>query len=287
MIIFRIIETKYMKLKKNMPKIRITGIMVLVLFVILSSPVFITKANDGKKKQFRNVSNRAYTFGEKLEYKVGYKFITAGTGYFQIMPEPIYRHGRECYDVRFQVKSLESLDWLYRVRDQYRTVLDVSGIFPWEFEQRIREGNYRRDFRAVFDQSNNKAIVKDKSYDTPDYVHDIVSAFFYVRTLDLSLMPRDTVFYLNNFWDDSTYSLGVRIRGKETIKVDAGTFRCIIIEPMVTEGGLFKSEGSIFVWVSDDDRKIPVKVATRIPIGFVEAKLTSYSGLNGPLRAKL
>lgn len=264
-----------------------TAIVTLLITVLLSSPMFVTSANDGKKRQFRSISNKAYTFGEKLEYKVGYKFITAGTGYFHIQPEPIYRHGRECFDVRFQVKSLESLDWLYRVRDQYRTVLDVSGIFPWEFEQRIREGNYRRDFRAVFDQANNKAIVKDKNYNTPDYVHDIVSAFFYVRTLDLSRMPRDTVFYLNNFWDDSTYTLGVRIRGRETIKVDAGTFRCIIIEPMVTEGGLFKSEGSIFVWVSDDDRKIPVKVATRIPIGFVEAKLTSYSGLNGPLRAKL
>jgi hypothetical protein len=69
--------------------------------------------------------------------------------------------------------------------------------------------------------------------------------------------------------------------------VDAGTFKCIVIEPMVTEGGLFKSEGNILVWLSDDDRKIPVKVATKIPIGYVEAKLTRYSGLRGPLKAKL
>lgn len=238
-------------------------------------------------KNFRYVENEAFGFGENLEYSVGYKFITAGTGYFKIMPDPIYRNGRKCYDVRFQVKSLESLDWLYRVRDQYRTVLDVGGIFPWEFEQTIREGNYKRDSKAFFDQANNVAKSNDKTFQIPDYVHDIVSAFYYARTMDIGSMRKDSVFYLKNFFDDTTYNLGVKIKGKQTIEVEAGTFRCVVIEPMIVEGGLFKSEGSVFVWLSDDDRKIPVKVATKIPIGFVEAKLTKYSGLRGPLDARI
>jgi len=238
-------------------------------------------------RKFRYLENSAYGFGEKLEYKVGYKFITAGTGYFHILPDPLYINNRKCYDIRFQVKSLESLDWLYRVRDQYRTVLDVSGIFPWEFEQHIREGNYKRDFKAYFDQMSNIAKVDNKVFHIPEYVHDIVSAFYYVRTMDISKMKRDSVFYLKNFFDDTTYNLGIRIKGRETIEVDAGKFRCIVIEPMVVEGGLFQSEGTIFIWLSDDERKIPVKVATKIPIGFVEAKLTGYSGLRGPLNAKI
>ncbi|HRP02755.1 MAG TPA: DUF3108 domain-containing protein [Candidatus Kapabacteria bacterium] len=238
-------------------------------------------------KSYRYVENEAYGFGENLEYDVGYKFITAGTGYFKIMPEAIVRNGRKCYDVRFQVKSLESLDWLYRVRDQYRTVLDVAGIFPWEFEQTIREGNYRRDAKAYFDQTNNIAKSNDKTFQIPEYVHDIVSAFYYVRTMDIGNMRKDSIFYLKNFFDDTTFNLGVRIKGKQTIEVEAGTFKCVVIEPMIVQGGLFKSEGSVFVWMSDDDRKIPVKVATKIPIGFVEAKLTKYSGLRGPLNAKI
>jgi hypothetical protein len=244
-------------------------------------------AQDGTKKSLRYVENEAFGFGEKLNYSVGYKFITAGTGHFHIQPEPVMRNGRKSYDIRFQVKSLESLDWLYFVRDQYRTVVDVAGIFPWEFEQRIREGGYKRDTKAYFDQINNTAQTSKKVINTPEYVHDIVSAFFYVRTLNLSKIPKDSVLFLSNFVDDTTYTIGVKIRGKETIKVDAGTFRCIVIEPLVAQGGLFKSEGTILVWLSDDDRKIPVKVATKIPIGYVEAKLTSYSGLRGSLDAKL
>jgi hypothetical protein len=259
----------------------ISNLLIILLFLNLR---IIANSN---QKNFRYVPNEAYGFGERLEYKVGYKFITAGTGYFHILPEPVMVNNRQCYDVRFQVKSLESLDWLYRVRDQYRSVIDVVGIFPWEFEQKIREGNYIRDFTAKFDQFNNLAIVGNKSYEVPEYVHDIVSAFYYVRTLDLKSFKKDSVFYLKNFFDDTTYNLGVRIKGRETIEVDAGKFKCIVIEPMVVEGGLFKSEGNIFVWLSDDERKIPVKVATRIPIGFVEAKLTRFSGLRGPLSAKI
>ncbi len=263
-------------------------ILVLIVYIFLSIVLVEVYAQSTQSgKEFRYVKNEAFGFGEKLEYKVGYKFITAGTGYFHILPDPIEINGRKCFDIRFQVKSLESLDWLYRVRDQYRTALDVDGIFPWEFEQRVREGNYKRDFKATFDQYNNYAHVKEKKYKTPEYVNDIVSAFFYVRTMDLSTMKKDSTIYLQNFFDDTTHTLAVRIKGKETIEVEAGTFRCVVVEPIVKKGNLFQSDGSIFIWLSDDERKIPVRVATKIPIGFVGAELVKYSGLRGPLKAKI
>jgi hypothetical protein len=236
---------------------------------------------------FRYVPNEAFGFGERLEFRIGYKFITAGRAYFQIAPEPIYREGRPCYDIWFEVRSLESLDWLYRVRDRYRTVLDVAGIFPWEFEQHIREGNFHRDFSARFDQRNRKAITTEGTFDVPQYVHDIVSAFYYVRTLDLRSYSKGAIVQLQNFFDRQTHDLGVKIWGRQTVEVEAGTFRCIVVEPLIREGGLFKSEGRILIWLSDDDRKIPVKVSTKIPIGSIDAELTGYSGLRGPLSARI
>ncbi|MCS7177413.1 MAG: DUF3108 domain-containing protein [Candidatus Kapabacteria bacterium] len=235
----------------------------------------------------RSVPNEAFGFGERLEYDVKYRFITAGKAYFQIAPEPVYRYNRPCYDIRFEVRSVPALDWLYRVRDFYRTVIDVAGIFPYEFEQRLREGGYRRDFTARLDHARCRAITSDGEFAIPRYVHDIVSAFYYVRTLKLSAMPKDTVLRLQNFYGTKTYDLGVRIHGKQVVSVSSGTFRCILIEPLVTEGGLFKSEGRILMWLTDDDRKIPVKVVTKVLIGTIEAELTGYSGLRGPLLAKL
>ena len=238
-------------------------------------------------KTFRYVDNNTFGYGEKFEYDVQYGFIKAGEGTMQIMPKPIWRYNRECYDVRFEARSLKSLEFLYRVQDKYRTALDIGGLFPWEFEQNIREGSYRRDFKATFDQTNSIAYANKKQYSIPEYVHDIISAFYYVRTMDLSNMKKGTIINLQNFWKDSTYTLGVRHHGKTIVDVPAGKFRCVVVEPVDMQGGLFRNIGSILIYLTDDDRKMPVKVASKILIGEVTAELTQYSGLRGPIQAKI
>ncbi len=91
---------------------------------------------------------------------------------------------------------------------------------------------------------------------------------------------------LHNFYNDKVYDLNVKYLGKETVSVTAGTFDCIVVEPLVQEGGLFKSEGSITVWLSDDNLKLPVKVKTKVVIGSIDAELTKYDGLAGKLTSK-
>jgi hypothetical protein len=239
------------------------------------------------QQSLRTIENEAFGLGEKLEYKVGYQFVKAGDAYFHIQPKSVMYKGRPCYDIRFEVRSLKSLDWLYRVHDLYRTIVDIDGIYPYYFEQRIREGGYSRDAKAYFDHSGKKAMVGEKIFPFPTFSHDIVSAFFFVRTMDLQTKKKGEVIQMKNFVDDSTYTLGVKIHGKQTVTVEAGTFECIVIEPMVTKGGLFKSEGKILIWVTDDERKIPVKVSTKVLIGAIEAELTRFSGTRGAVNAKI
>jgi len=241
----------------------------------------------GDTKPMRYVPNEAFGFGERLEYRVGYKFITAGTAAFSVGKDPITVRGRPTYDIRFDVQSLKSLEFIYKVRDRYRTLVDIDGLFPWKFEQKIREGGYSRDYAAEFDQVENKAITSDGTFDTTPFVHDIVSAFYFLRTFDLKSMKKGEEISLQNFFDKETHDLKVRILGRQQVKVEAGTFQCVVIEPMVKQGGLFKSEGRILIWLSDDDRKIPVKVSTKILIGTIDAELTGYRGLRGPLTSKV
>ena len=235
----------------------------------------------------RSIENTAFGFGERLEYDVGYMGITGGKASFTIGSEATQFNGHTCYDVRFDVASLESLDFLYRVRDRYRTLIDVAGIYPLKFEQRIREGNYRRDYTATFDQVNHKAMTSEGTFDIPPYAHDIVSAFFYVRTFDLKQYRKGQSVMLQNFFGKKVHDLEVRVLGRQRVTVAAGTFDCVAIEPMVKEGGLFKSEGRIVIWLSDDDRKIPIKVSTKVLIGTIDAELTGYRGLRGPLASRI
>lgn len=252
-------------------------VILLLMFLILTS----FNSND-----YRYVKNTAFGFGETLEYDV-FTWFKAGTGYFKIMPEPVIYNDRKCYDIKFEVRSLKSLEWVYKVRDAYTTAVDVGGIFPHKFEQRIREGGYKRDAYTIFDQKNHKAFSKKDTFDIPENVHDVVSAFYYIRTMDVKNFPNDTSIYLKNFFEDSTYSLEVKVLGREKVSVEAGEFNCVKIEPLVKKGGLFKHDGRLFIWVTDDDRKIPVKVGTKIIIGFVGAELKRYRGVRGKIDAKI
>jgi hypothetical protein len=100
------------------------------------------------------------------------------------------------------------------------------------------------------------------------------------------MKPGDKI-QLENFYKDKVYPLDVIYRGKETIKVDAGEFKCIILEPIIREGGLFKSEGTIVIWLTDDELKIPVKVKTKILIGSIDADLIYYEGLKSAPKSKI
>ena len=130
------------------------------------------------------------------------------------------------------------------------------------------------------------AKTRDGEYEVPDYVQDIISVFYYVRTLDFSDMKIDERIHLQNFYKDKVHDLDVKYLGKETIEVPSGKFDCIIVEPLMKEGGLFKHDGNIIIWLTDDNLKMPVKVRTKIVVGHVEAMLSKYEGLAGQLTSK-
>lgn len=239
-----------------------------------------------KPFEFRKIPNEAFGVGERLVFNVNYGFITAGEA---VMAVAAYDSiaGRKCYRVEFTVNSLPSFSWIYKVEDRYLTFIDTETLAPWKFEQHIREGTYRRDFIAEFDQVNLIAKTSEGDYPIPEYVHDIMSAFYYARAMDFSEFKPGDGITLNNFYKDKSHELKVNFLGRQQLEVEAGTFNTIVVEPLVKEGGLFKSEGRIVIWLSDDERKIPVRVNTKVIIGSIDTELKSYSGLAGPLTSRI
>ncbi len=269
-----------------------TILTFLLIFTALTATFTGAFAQD---TTLRTVPNNAFKQGEKLTFEINYGFITAGTAEMLIAPNLVTINARPVYDITFTVNSSSAFGSVYKVNDYYKCYLDQQGLFPWRFEQHIKEGNYTRDFEALFDQVYKKVKTytgeKDPKkfegeFDIPQYVNDGISAFYYARTLDFSNMKNNDVIHLQNFYNDKTYPLDIKYLGKETIEVAAGEFRCIKLQPFFIEGGLFKSEGDITVWLTDDDRKMPVKVSSKIIIGSVDVDLVEYSGLAGPLKAK-
>ncbi len=262
-------------------KLRSTYLVFYLTFFLLKNNFSQTMPDS-----FRVVENNSFKIGEKLTFKIKYGFVTAGISVMQIKDERIVS-GRKVNHVIFEVNSVPSFDWIYKVRDRYETFIDKEGLFPWRFEQHIREGGYKRDYSAYFDQRNNKAYTSEGIFDVPKYVNDIISAFYLARIFDYSDLKINDEIHLKNFHKGKSYNLDLIYRGREEIDVPAGKFKCIIIEPKVKAGGLFKSEGSIYVWLSDDKLKVPIKVKSKIVVGSIDAVLSDYSGLAGVLKAKI
>ncbi len=260
--------------------------LIAVMFSFYAS--FSAKAGgkENGNQDFRKLENNAFTVGEKLTFDVKYGFVTAGVATMAI-PRIKRISGRNAYNITFDVNSVPSFDWIYKVRDHYETYMDTEALFPWRFEQHIREGGYSRDFSAFFDQRRGKAKTSEGEYNIPPNVNDIMSAFYIARTFDYSKMKIGDLIHLQNFYKDSVYNLDVKYLGKDEADVPAGKFKCIIVEPLVRKGGLFKNEGSILVWLTDDKLKMPVKVKTKVVVGSIDAVLTNYEGLAGKLTSKI
>lgn len=262
-------------------KLRLSYLVFYLAFLFVNNNFAQTMPDS-----FRVIKNNSFKVGEKLTFKIKYGFVTAGISVMQIKDEKIIS-GRKVNHVVFEVNSVPSFDWIYKVRDRYETFIDVEGVFPWRFEQHIREGGYKRDYSAYFDQRNDKAYTSEGVFDIPKYVNDIISALYLSRTFDYSKLKVNDEFHLKNFHKGKTYDLDLVYRGKEEINVPAGKFRSILVEPIVKAGGLFKSEGSIYVWLSDDELKVPIKVKSKIVVGSIDAVLSDYTGLAGEFKAKI
>ncbi len=262
---------------------RLFSYIFLPLLVLLG----LTTSPSAQTSSLRSMPNKAFDVGERLVFDISYGFVTAGQA-VMVIPGYKYLNGRKSYEINTYAVSNSAFDNVFKVRDKYSTFVDVDGIFPHRFEQHVHEGNYSKDYDAFFDQDALVAETNDGSkYKIPKYVNDILSAFYYVRTLDLTQYHKGDKISLENFYDGKTHPLDVRILGRQKVEVEAGTFDCIVVEPMVVEGGLFKNEGSIKLWLTNDENKMPVKVSTRVVIGSIDVTLTKYQGLKNPVTSKI
>jgi len=159
---------------------------------------------------------------------------------------------------------------------------DKEKVHTLRFEKQLREGSYEVDIDIDYDQDAHKAKYfrerkgkKNKSavIDIPENVMDPLSALFYVRTLDLKVGDEILIPATDN---KKVYDIKVIVHKMQTIEVPAGKFKCFVVEPIMADGGVFKKDGKIQVWLTADKKKMPVKMETKVYIGSIAAELDWY-----------
>jgi hypothetical protein len=67
--------------------------------------------------------------------------------------------------------------------------------------------------------------------------------------------------------------LEVRVLGRQRVDTPAGRFDCIAVEPILKAGGIFANKGRLVIWLTDDARRMPVMMKSKVTVGSISVML--------------
>ncbi len=233
-----------------------------IVFLMLLTTIFVP------------CSVQALTIPEKLVFDLTWTGIKAGTATQEIINDN---------GVIKIVSTARSADWIsvfYPVDDRIESVLDgkpASGLgFPKSYRMKIKEGKHRRDKEVIFDRGRRVARYVDnisgerKDFEINENTLDTLSCFYYVRSLPLEVGKS---VFINIFDNKKLWTTEVQVLRKERIKTVLGSFDTIVVKPLLKSEGIFEKKGDMYIWLTDDDRRVPVKMKTKVRIGSITATL--------------
>ncbi len=214
--------------------------------------------------------------GEHYKYDVGWEFVNAGTAEIKIT-----KKGANGYKVHNFARTNGFLDLFKRVRD---TIVSEGICIDGKMQSTLfttdqLERKYRAVKRAEFLYKENKVSYtkngKNKVFDVPSGYLNVIDAFYLTR---LNPPTKDHPISIPIFDSEKKYDVAVKLLKKEKIRGLKGKrVECLVIQPELKTEGVFTSVGVIKIWLTNDERRIPLKITAKLKIGRIVVKLTEYS----------
>jgi Protein of unknown function (DUF3108) len=224
--------------------------------------------------------------GETLVYTIAWLKIEGGEMTLRTARETT-SDGVPVHRMTLIATSNDYVSKFYPVRDLYETWVDARDFQPLRFEKHAREGRYESDEVEEFDLARRIGSWREDRTPLPERVQDIISSFYFLRAQPL-VIGQDV--RVDMFSRGKVYKLKAAVLGKEKVETEAGVFDTFKLQPQLRENETDedRNRGRLFLWFSDDERRLPVMARTVMPIGSVTARLrkitagTKPSGPAGP-----
>lgn len=242
----------------------------------LSSAVLLLALAPEVGAQTASSSGRArvpFAVGERLEYEVRFGRLKVGNAHMEVVALEQLR-GRTVWHTAFWVQGG---NFLYRVNDVYESWIDAETLSSLKFVQELNEGgkNTERRFeifpeRAMFIQTNKKDAKEEKSVSNP---LDDGSFLYFIRTIPLVV---GETYDFHRYFRPDRNPVRIKVLRKEKVRVPAGSFDAIVIQPVIKTKGIFSENGHAEIWLSDDDRHIMLQLKSRLSFGSLNLYLRRY-----------
>jgi len=243
--------------------------------------------------------------GERLEYEVRYSrfpiYATVGNVTFEFLgATPASSASIEGLNVEFKPSADDQFLRLrgsavskglliaiagVDVKDRFETLVDAKDFSARLSFKEIKEGKKRVAQAALFDSAqqtvkftakdlnNAQAPPREKSAVREEGMLDLISAFYFVRLQKLK-EGQLVRFPVND--DGVNYWFDVVVGKREKLKTECGKVKTIRLEPKLFHGRFFSRPGEMTMWVSDDNKHVPLKLVAKTPSGTLNAKLLNF-----------
>ena len=221
--------------------------------------------------------------GEELKYRLRYGFLVAAEGFLKVEASDVKFDNRPVHRLVANGKTSGSFDLFYKVRNRYDSYIDRKTLVPYLYTEDIRESNYRRTDKARFYPQDKKIVANKGTFKGKEKTFDLVSAYYFMRNLDLTGAKIGKMYSITYYLNGDVSSLEVQYVGKERIKAPMGYVDCLKFSPSIQPGRVFRKDSKLYVWITDDGNRIPVRAQADILVGSVTMELTSATGLKFPV----
>lgn len=205
---------------------------------------------------------------ETLYYTVEWRLITAGKARLEWTSEPRPRAGAQ---VNLRLESVGLVSKFFKVEDDYSANLN-SALCGQSLQMTTLEGSRQRETKVTFDSASRKAsyLERDRAKNTvlaaheidiPPCVHDVIGGLYFLRTLNLD--PGQSTEVPASDGKKSVMAK-VEAQQREDVKTSEGTFKTIRYEVYLFNDVLYRRSAHLYVWLTDDRRKLPVRVQVRM-----------------------
>ena len=257
------------------PKFVFTNMMkkqILIIILLLAGSFVFAQG-------VKNNGEPVFKVGERLDYRLRYGFITAAEASIRVEETTAQFDNNPVFHLVAEGRTAGSFNFFYKVRNRYDSYVDKKTMAPYLYTENIREANYRRNDKARFYQEEKKVVSNNGTFYASGQTFDVVSAYYFARNLNISALTEGDTFSLDYFLHDGISKMDIQYVGKEVVKTSLGYVRCIKFSPSIQPGRIFRKNSKLYLWITDDANRIPVKAHVEILVGSVTLELISAEGL--------
>ncbi len=248
-------------------------IAAIIVCVALTGPAIASASGE---------ADLPFRVGEKLTYQIFWGPFVVGRATLEVRGvEPV--DGHDCYHLVARARTTGLTDWMFPIDSTSESWLDVQGLFSRKYRQNRLEGDHKRNDETVFDYEHGEAITtnavsgKTKRNPVDGPVQDVVSCVYYMRAQPL-MLDAEQQFVMNA--NSTNYTVNVCPDQRKRLFVrPVGDVQALRLEPHPTLKIVASNKGRMWLWVSDDKRRLPLLVNSNMRVGSARLVLSKIEAI--------